>query len=209
MASAEDRMKNLFEAGRVLLYDLASTIFFFILFKLTNDLMVSVAIGMAIGLAQISWQLFHKKPVETLQWISVALVLASGTTTLLTNDPRFMMWKPSVIYVIVGTAMLKRGWMNRYLPPRAAGVVDVAETFGYVWAGMMYFTAALNLVLAYTLDIGGWAAAMSAWAPLSKIGLFLIQYRVMYVIGRRRAMAAGGVPPTQGSSDRATPVAQS
>ena len=67
----------------------------------------------------------------------------------MTDDPLFVMLKPTVIYVIVGVVMLKRGWMNRYLPPIAqATVPDLAITFGYVWAGLMFFSAALNIVLA-------------------------------------------------------------
>ena len=62
------------------------------------------------------------------------------------------MLKPSVIYCIVGAVMLKRGWMNRYLPERAAPVADVATTFGYVWAGLMFASAALNIALALSLD---------------------------------------------------------
>jgi|SRR5450432_290921 intracellular septation protein len=183
-------MRNLFEAARVLLLDLASTIFFLALYLLTNNLYLSVAIGMALGLAQIGWQLFHRKPVEALQWLSLVLILASGTATLVTHDARFIMLKPSAIYALVGVVMLKRGWMNRYLPPRAAGVVDVATTFGYVWAGLMFFSAALNIALALSLDAKTWAAAMSAWGIASKIGLFLIQYATMNVVGRRRARTA-------------------
>jgi intracellular septation protein A len=100
-----------------------------------------------------------------------------------------MMLKPSIIYAIVGTVMLKRGWMNRYMPPRAAPVLDVAMRFGYVWAGLMYFSAALNLALAFTLDTASWAAAMSIWGIVSKLGLFLVQYAVMNRVGRHRAAA--------------------
>jgi hypothetical protein len=101
------------------------------------------------------------------------------------------MLKPSAIYCIVGLVMLKRGWMNRYLPPRAAPVADVATTFGYVWAGLMFASAGLNIALALSLDPKPWAAVMSAWGVLSKIALFLIQYGTMLTIGRRRAAAAG------------------
>jgi intracellular septation protein len=34
--------------------------------------------------------------------MSLFLVLGSGAPTLITDDPRFVMVKPSVIYVIVG-----------------------------------------------------------------------------------------------------------
>ena len=37
-----------------------------------------------------------------MQWLSVGLSCVSGTATMLTSDPRFVMLKPSVIYCIVG-----------------------------------------------------------------------------------------------------------
>jgi len=91
--------------------------------------------------------------------------------------------------------MLKRGWMNRYLPPRAAPVLDVATTFGYVWAGLMFASALLNIALALSLDAKTWAAVMSGWGVASKVGLFLIQYATMTAIGRRREAAASVAGP--------------
>jgi intracellular septation protein len=189
-------MKNLFEAARVLLLDLASTLLFLAVYLLTDNLFLAVGLGMVLGVIQIGWQLSQRKPVGALQWLSVVLVLASGTATFFTRDPHFVMLKPSVIYVIVGAVMLKRGWMNRYLPPRAEPVKDVATLFGYAWAGLMFFSAALNIALAFSLDAKSWAAAMSLWGIASKIGLFLIQYAAMNMVGKRRAKAAGVAAPT-------------
>ncbi|HEY6984111.1 inner membrane-spanning protein YciB [Reyranella sp.] len=183
-------MKNIFQAARVLLLDLASTLLFLAVYVLTDDLLLAVALGMALGVAQIGWELLRGRPVAALQWISVVAVLSSGAATFLTHDPRFVMLKPSVIYTIVGLVMLKRGWMNRYLPPRAVPVLDVATTFGYVWAGLMFASAGLNIALALSVDAKSWAAAMSAWSIASKVGLFLIQYVTMTAIGRRRGAAA-------------------
>ncbi len=184
-------MKNLFQAARVLVMDLASTILFLVVYLATDDLYVAVGLGMVLGVAQIGWQYAKKQPIGSLQLLSVVLILASGTATFFTQDPTFVMLKPSVIYCIVGAVMLRRGWMNRYLPERAQPVADVATTFGYVWAGLMFISAALNIALALTLDAKSWAAVMSAWGLASKIGLFLIQYAWMTAVGRRRAAAAG------------------
>jgi intracellular septation protein A len=189
-------MRNLLQAGRVLAMDLASTILFLIVYLTTDDLIVAVALGMVLGVAQIGWQYMRRQPIGSLQLLSVVLILASGSATLLTQDATFIMLKPSIIYCIVGAVMLKRGWMNRYLPERAAPVVDIATTFGYVWAGLMFASAALNIGLALSLDPKSWAAFMSAWGLFSKIGLFLIQYATMNAIGRRRAAAAAGAPAT-------------
>lgn len=184
-------MKNLFQASRVLLLDMASTLLFLGVYVVTGNLFLAVGLGMALGLGQIAWHLLHREPVEALQWLSVVIILASGTATFFTSDPLFVMLKPTIVYVVVGVVMLKRGWMNRYLPPIAqATVPDLGIRFGYIWAGLMFFSAVLNIALALTLDPASWAAVKSAWAIGSKIALFLIQYAVMKSTGIRRAKAA-------------------
>jgi len=183
-------MKNLLQAGRVLASDLASTILFLVIYLATDNLYIAVGLGMALGVAQIGWALYRRQPIGSLQLLSVVLILVSGTATLFTRDPTFVMLKPSVIYCIVGLVMLRRGWMNRYLPERAAPVADVATAFGYAWAGLMFGSAALNIALALSLDAKTWAAVMSAWGIASKIALFLVQYAVMTAVGKRRAAAA-------------------
>jgi intracellular septation protein A len=180
-------MRNLLEAGRVLLLDMAATLFFLVLFLLTHNVALSVALGMALGTAQIGWQLMRGKPIDTMQWMSLFLVLGAGTVTLITNDPRFVMIKPSVIYLIVGVVMLKGGWMNRYLPPIAIELVpDIAVIFGYAWSGLMFVSAGLNLVVALNFSVVTWSAAMSIYGIASKAAMFLIGYAVMRNIAGAR-----------------------
>ena len=183
-------MKNLLEAGRLLLLDMAATLLFLVLFLLTHNLALSVLLGMALGIAQIGWQLARRTPIDTMQWMSLFLVLGAGTVTLITDDPRFVMIKPSVIYGIVGIVMLKPGWMNRYLPPVAIELVpDVAFIFGFIWAGLMFFSAGLNLIVAFNFSVVAWSALMSVYAIVSKALLFLIGYATMRTIGGRRRRA--------------------
>jgi intracellular septation protein len=180
-------MKNLFNAAKFLILDLASTIVFFVLFTVTHNVILSVIIGMVLGVGQIGLALAREQKIDTMQWMSLGLVLASGSATLLTHDARFVMFKPSIIYVVVGVVMLKPGWMNRYLPPIAQKTAgDLATIFGFVWAGLMFVSAALNLVLVLNLNVMTWGAVMSAWGIGSKIALFLIQYATMRIVGGRR-----------------------
>jgi intracellular septation protein A len=180
-------MKSLLNAGKFLALDMASTFFFLAIFALTHNVALSVALGMALGVGQIAWQLAGKRPIDTMQWLSLVLVVVSGTITLVTHDARFVMVKPTLIYIVVGSVMLKKGWMNRYLPPAAIEVVpDLGEAFGFIWAGLMFASAALNMVVALNFDPLKWAAFMSIWATASKLGLFLIQYAIMRWIGGRR-----------------------
>ncbi|MCX5515515.1 intracellular septation protein [Kaistia algarum] len=180
-------MKSLFSAASVLLADMASTFLFLVVYLVTKNLPLAIVLGMALGIGQIGWRLVFKKPIETMQWMSLFLVLGSGAATLATDDPRFVMFKPSVIYVIVGIVMLKPGWMIRYLPPVATALVpDIAVIVGYAWAGLMFFSAALNIVVAMNFSLVTWSAFMSVYAILSKAGLFLIGYATMRYVGFRR-----------------------
>jgi intracellular septation protein A len=183
-------MRDLFAAAKLLLLDLASTVFFLVVFLLSKNIPLAVALGVALGVAQIGWEFVRKRPIDTMQWLSLFLVVGAGTATLITNDPRFVMVKPSLIYLVVGVVMLKPGWMNRYLPPVAKELVpDLAFIFGFIWSGLMFFSAALNVIVALNFSVVTWASFMSVYGIVSKLGLFLIQYAVMRYVGIRRRRA--------------------
>lgn len=188
-------MRNLFEASKLLLLDMAATLFFLVLYLLTHNVTLAVVLGMTLGIAQIGWQFARGKPIDTMQWMSLFLVLGAGTVTLLTHDPRFVMIKPSVIYVVAGVVMLKRGWINRYLPPIALELIpDIAIIFGYVWSGLMFFSATLNLIVALNFSVVTWSATMSIWGIASKLVLFLIGYATMRSIAVARRRSRPDVP---------------
>ena len=183
-------MKNFLHAARLLLLDLASTLVFLLLFLLTHNTVLSVGLGIAFGAAQIGIQLVRGRRIDIMEWLSLFLVVAAGTATLLTHDPRFVLFKPSIIYAIVGFVMLKSGWLNRYLPEIARTVVpDVAVAVGYVWAGLMFVSAAVNGYIALTCDVSTWAVVMPIYGMVSKVVVFVGGYAAMRIIGRRRITA--------------------
>ncbi len=197
-------MKQLFHSGKFLLLDMASTIIFLITYAPTHSIPLAVATGVAFGLAQFAWQKARKQKIDTMQWLSLFLVIAGGTVSILTNDPRFMMVKASLIYAIIGAVMLKPGWMNRYLPEVAMEVVpDIAVFFGFVWSALMFLSAGLNVYVAMNYSPVTWMAFMGAWGTASKVTLFAVQFTTMRLIGVRRrraqeaqaaAMTAEGLP---------------
>jgi intracellular septation protein len=183
-------MKNLLSSGRFLALDMSSTLVLLAVLQLTHSIPLAAGIGIAIALGQVGFDLLRRKPVHAMLWLSLILVVVSGGATLFTQDARFIMIKPSVVSIAVGMVMLKRGWMDRYLPADAIEIVpDIAVIFGYIWAGSMFFAAALNIVLALRLDPVTWATAMSIYHTASMIGLFLIQYSTMRFIALRRRRA--------------------
>lgn len=188
-------MRYFLEAARLLLLDLASTFFFLIVFFLTHDTTLSVGLGMALGVTQIAIQFVRRKPIHTMEWLSLFLVVAAGTATLLTDDPRFVLFKPSVIYVIVGIVMLKAGWINRYLPAVARAVAsDVGVIVGFAWAGLMIASAAVNAFVAIACSVPTWAMVMPVFAIVSKVAVFVAGFFAIRLTAVRRP---GAMPANQ------------
>jgi intracellular septation protein A len=188
-------MNNLWHAGRELLLDFAATLLFLALYALTSNTYISVGAGLALAFGQIGWHLIRRNPVDTMQWISLLVVVLSGVSALVTNNPVFVLIKPSIFYGMTGFAMLKRGWMTRYMPPRALEFVpDMVIGFGYVWAGLMFVSAGVNMAVALTGSVTHWVYFMSIYGTASKLGLFGFQFGLMKLVGRRRYLRQTALP---------------
>ena len=182
-------VKQLLYAIVPLLFDSLGVIVFAVLIALKVDLVLATAAGAAVACAVVAWELVHRRRVAALQWLSLIMVVLSAGATLATHDPRFVMAKPTVIYAVIGAAMLRRGWMNRYVPPaRLALVEDLMTRFGYVWSGMMFVTGALNLVVAVAFTVW-WPTFIAVFPLVSKLGLFAVQFAIVRFIGQMRARA--------------------
>src|SRR5579859_3637460 len=184
-------MKNLFYAARPIVSDMLSTILFAALFALTNNIYLSTGFAIALGVGQVAYEKLRNRPVPGMQWASLALVTVLGGATLMTGDPRFVMVKPTVIYLTIGAAMMQRGWMERYMPPegRAYSPTRLIVAWGYVWAGLMFLTAAANLVIAVAMGHRAWLLFVGAFPLASKLVLFAINYLSIRHVAMRNARA--------------------
>jgi intracellular septation protein len=165
---------------RYFLADLAAMILFFVVVLVTGNIYLATSLGVALGLAQLAWTLIRRQPVGMLQWTSLGLIVVFGGATLLTHDPRFIMFKPTVVHAVIGSTMLKRGWMERYTPAEHRAIIrPLLNRFGYVWAGLMFLIAALNLAAMLFLDQAGWAKFNLFGDPVLIAGLFIAQNSYM------------------------------
>lgn len=177
----------LVRAALVLASDLASSIVFAIVLQVTRAPVAATVLAVAAGLAQAAWKLMRGRRIDTLQATSLALVIVLGGASLYARDVRVMMLKPSLVYAVVGAAMLRKGWMTPYLPkPALALAPDVCVIFGRIWAGLMVATAGLNLVVVVTAP-GLWAGFIGIFPLLSKAVLIGVQYVVTRKIAGDRA----------------------
>lgn len=181
----------LIRAAKWLAADLLSTLTFVALYAVTHSPLVAVGVAIAVGLGQIAYLAFRDIPIDAMQWLSLLLVVVFGGATLVTSNPLFIMLKPTIVYAAIGTVMLRRGWMNRYVPPLArAHGADVTTTFGYLWAALMFATGAVNLAVAMLASPTIWSWFVGIVPIASKIALLIVQYVVTRRIVRQRIRAA-------------------
>ncbi len=174
--------------------DMLSTLAFVGLYFLIGDIYIATGVAIAIGVLQIVYLKVRGWPVDLMQWMSLALVIVFGSATLYLHDPRFVMVKPSIIHFAIGSIMLRRGWMGRYLPPIAAANLSASavDAWGYAWAALMFALGIANIFIAMTMSPQVWAYFIAFGSMGAKLVLFAAQYLSMRmaVVRNIRARAA-------------------
>ena len=87
------------------LFDIFPVILFFIAFKFAG-IYVATAIAIVATFAQIGWVWFRKRKIDTMLWVSLAVITVFGGATLLLHDETFIKWKPTVLYWLFGITLL-------------------------------------------------------------------------------------------------------
>jgi intracellular septation protein A len=141
--------------------------------------------------AQVIYSRVKGQPLGFMTFASLALVIVLGSATLLTNDPRFVLAKPSIAHFAIGAIMLKRGWMLRYMPPIVSDTIpDYVTIAGYAWAALMFALGAGTIAIALTGDLKLWAIYVSVVAVGAKLAAFAVQYVAFRILVTNRIRAA-------------------
>ena len=190
-------MKTLLYAIGPMLFDSLGVLVFAVLLVAGAGIVPATIAGTVVALGVVGYELARGKKVAALQWISLASVLFTAAATLFTGDPRFVMAKPTIVYLIVGSVMLRKGWLSRYIPPEQLAIVgDVMDRFGVIWAALMFASAGLNLVIALFFT-AWWPLFIGVFPLASKFGLFAIHIAVVHFVtqARLRRRAGGRLQP--------------
>src|SRR5258708_2729638 len=171
--------------------DFLSAIVFLTLYLTPGNVVLATSVAIAGAVAQVVYSRVRGQPLNFMTYASLALVIVLGSATLLTNDPRFVLAKPSIAHFAIGAIMLKRGWMLRYMPPIVTDTIPEYVTIaGYAWAALMFALGAGVIAVALTGDIGLWAFYVSVVALGAKVAAFAVQYVAFRVLVTNRIRAA-------------------
>lgn len=166
MTAAKPKAKAKPAGGWTLLIDYGPLLVFFVAYKfagggLTGALTATMAFMAAIVVSVIAGLLILKR-IPPMVWLSAILVIGFGGITLYLRDPRFIQMKPTVIYVLLASALLiglaKGKPLLRWLfGPIFPGLTEKGWLLlSRNWAIFFLMLAGANEVMRATLDFDTW-----------------------------------------------------
>jgi intracellular septation protein len=161
-----------------LLLDFFPIILFFAAFKLW-DIYVATAVAIVATFAQIAYLRATAGKVEPMQWLSLGVIVLFGGATLLSHNETFIKWKPTVLYWLMGGALvvgqlLFRKNLLRSLMGAQMSLPDPAwKVMNWSWIGFFAAMGLINLWVAYAFDTDTWVN-FKLFGGLGLMALFVL-----------------------------------
>lgn len=144
-----------------LLIDFFPIALFFAVFKLWG-IYPATAVAIVATIVQIAYLRFKLGKVEPMQWVSLGVIVLFGGATLLAQDENFIKWKPTVLYWLMGAALVVGQLLLRknLIKSLMGGQVQLPDhawnTLNWAWSGFFAAMGGVNLWIAYHFDTDTW-----------------------------------------------------
>ena len=142
-------MKFLFELFPVALFFAAILVW---------DIFVATAVAIAATFVQVGWLALRKKKIPPMLWASLAIIVVFGGLTLYLRDKTFILWKPTVLYWLMGAALARRNLVRGLLSEQMKLPDPVWARLNWSWVGFFAVMGLLNLYVAYNFSETVWAS---------------------------------------------------
>lgn len=144
-----------------LLLDFFPIILFFAAFKVWG-IYTATAVAIVATIAQIGWLRYKTGKVETMQWVSLGVIVLFGGATILLQNETFIKWKPTVLYWLMGGALLvgqlifKKNLLKTLMGAQMELPDEAWRIMNWSWTGFFAVMGVLNLWVAYNFDTDTW-----------------------------------------------------
>lgn len=160
--------------------DLIPAVVFFAAYSF-RDIYFATACLIAVTVvhALITWA--RGKSLETAQRVTLIAVVLFGGLTLFLRNPLFVMWKPTVVYVIMAACFLGSRWFGeKTLVERMMG--GHMKLPAAVWNGMNTSWAVFFLVMSVTNLAVAYKFSEATWVHFKLYGFTLLTF--VFVFGQ-------------------------
>jgi intracellular septation protein len=143
------------------LIDFFPILLFFGAYKL-HDIYVATGVLMAATVVQTALIYGIDKKLQTMQKVTLVLVLVFGALTLVLQDERFIKWKPTVLYASMAIVLAAAlwGWKKNLLQLLLGSQLKlphaVWDRLTVAWVVYFFFMAAVNAYVAALYSTETW-----------------------------------------------------
>ncbi len=141
--------------------DVLPVLVFFAAYKL-YDIYVATAVAIAATFVQIAWAWFKHRKVDTMLWVSLAVIVVFGGATLALHDETFIKWKPTVLYWLFAVVLIvaQAGFGKNLIHAMMSGQVTLPHhiwvRLNLSWIGFLSLMGLANLYVAFNYSTETW-----------------------------------------------------
>lgn len=162
------------------------------------DIYTATAVLMAATLVQTALIYAIDRKLQTLQKVTLVLVIVFGVLTLVLQDERFIKWKPTVLYtsmaIVLGAALW--GWKKNFLQILLGSQLSLPDA---VWARLTVVWIAYFLFMA---AINGYVAAYFSTEAWVNFKLWGYVFPVIFIVGQGLYIARYLKEPDAGQKEQ-------
>lgn len=125
-------------------------------------ILLATAVAIVATLCQIGYLLARRRKIDTMLWISLAVITVFGGATIYFHDETFIKWKPTVLYWCFATVLLasqvfmKKNLIRAMMEKQMTLPDQLWARVGASWIGFFVFMGLLNLYVAFNYTIDQW-----------------------------------------------------
>lgn len=144
-----------------ILSDLIAVILFFATYTLTKNIVWATAVAVVVGILQAAFAWFRHKKLDTMQWVGLVLIVVFGGATVLLRDPRFIMWKPTLLFwagalALSGSYLLGKNGLKAVMGKELVLEEQVWGKLTWMWVFFLVFMGVANIAVAYIFTEEQW-----------------------------------------------------
>ena len=170
-------MKQLLEFFPILL--------FFIAYK-AYDIYVATAVVIGATIIHVAIAWFKYRKVETMQWITLGLVIVFGGATIILHDEQYLKWKFSIIEWLFGLAFLsshfigQKTFIERMMGSNLTLPANIWQRLNFSWASFFISVGFINVYVMYNYNTDDWVTFKTFIAPALMVVFMVVQMSFIY-----------------------------
>jgi len=157
------------------LFDLFPVILFFVTFKIYG-IYAATAAAIVATFVQIGWMWLRHRKVDSMLWISLAIIVLLGGATLVLQNEAFIKWKPTVLYWLFAAVLwlsnifFKKNLIKALLEKQMALPIAVWSKLNMSWIVFFIVMGGINIHIAFNFSIDTWVN----FKLFGSVGLMLV-----------------------------------